>query len=335
MQLAAAAQLAQEMTDAIVSGAHLAYGDHVALLVNNLGATTAMELAIFGGHALRLLQSQGILIERVYTGAFMTSLEAAGVSLTTLRVDHERLALLDAPTSAPAWPNATGTPLTSIDERIITSQPMQSTTSGPRVSPVLRLAVEAACDALVANEARLTELDRVTGDGDLGTNLARGASAVRLELGRLSGDAASVLRALALECQRSIGGSSGPFYSVMLLRASQVMDHVSEPEAQDWARAALAACDGISTLGGANAGDRTMLDALVPFATELNLRFDLASAVSAAEAGARATAEMKPRRGRASYLGERVLGHPDPGALAVCIWLNAISEVIRAQSPGR
>jgi dihydroxyacetone kinase len=93
-------------------------------------------------------------------------------------------------------------------------------------------------------------------------------------------------------------------------------------------KAAQAGCEAISELGGAKAGDRTMLDALLPFAARLQ-RSNLEEAVSTAEEGAQATAMMTPRRGRASYLGERALGNPDAGAVAVAIWLRAILETLR------
>lgn len=122
----------------------------------------------------------------------------------------------------------------------------------------------------------------------------------------------------------------------MLLRAGQSLQGKLEPAAADWAQAALDACDAVAQLGGAKPGDRTMLDAMVPFATEFFKTLHegsetpsaLASAVRAAEAGAAATASMKPRRGRASYLGERAIGNPDPGAVAVAIWLRAIERAL-------
>jgi dihydroxyacetone kinase len=297
-------------------------------MVNNLGATTAMELAIFGGHAVRLLQSRGLRVERVYSGAFMTSLEAAGVSLSILRVDDDRLALLDASTSAPAWPNAVQKNVGSADESIVEvrARPRQVGESPKQLQSPLRLAIDAACDALLDAEPRLTELDQATGDGDLGTNLARGAREIKATLDHMPLDNTAVtLRTIASVFQGAVGGSSGPLYAVMLIRASRALD-----EGRDWATAASRGWEAISELGGAKAGDRTMLDALLPFATRLQ-DGGLEQAVRAAEEGAQSTAAMTPRRGRASYLGERSLGHPDAGAVAVAIWLRAIAGALRAR----
>jgi dihydroxyacetone kinase len=140
------------------------------------------------------------------------------------------------------------------------------------------------------------------------------------------------LAALGASLRRAIAGSSGPFYATALLRASRLLADAPEPTAQQWAQAWRGAIDAISELGGAKAGDRTMLDALVP-AVEA---FDEAigkgqaaqqawsAAVAAAEHGAQATAHMHPRVGRASYLGKRAIGAPDGGAVAVVCWLAAL-----------
>jgi ATP-dependent dihydroxyacetone kinase len=339
MPLRTADELAAQMVETVAVAAQLLAGERIVLLVNNLGATTAMELAIFGGAAVRALQSLGVRIERVYTGAFMTSLDAAGVSLSILRVNDERLALLDAPTSAPAWANPARKPIGKIDERIVVlGEGNRARGSGSRgANPILQSALRAACDALIAAEGRLTELDQASGDGDLGLSLARGAEAIQATIAEYPlDDPAATLRAVALQFQKVVGGSSGPFYSVMLLRASRALPGAAQVQVRDWARAALDGCEAIASLGDAKLGDRTMLDALLPFATEFDKAVQrgttaavaLESAVRAAEAGAQATAAMLPRRGRASYLGERVIGNPDPGAIAVSIWLRAIQRAL-------
>ncbi len=140
--------------------------------------------------------------------------------------------------------------------------------------------------------------------------------------------------AMANAMRKAIGGSSGPFYATGLLRASRHLAGIEKPTAQQMAEAFVAAVAAVSELGGAKPGDRTMIDALHPAAE--TFRDKLAGGASAAEAwrsavaagvaGAEATASMKPRLGRASYLGERAVGHLDAGAVAVSIWLEAISN---------
>ncbi|MBN3746966.1 DAK2 domain-containing protein, partial [Burkholderia sp. Se-20373] len=120
------------------------------------------------------------------------------------------------------------------------------------------------------------------------------------------------------------------------LRASRRLADSAEPSARDWAAAFRGAVDSISELGGAHAGDRTMLDALVPAVAAFERALDndrdpasaWAAAVEAAEHGAQETARMTPRAGRASYLGERAIGTPDGGAVAVSYWLRALQAHI-------
>jgi dihydroxyacetone kinase len=186
-------------------------------------------------------------------------------------------------------------------------------------------------------EVRLTELDQAVGDGDLGVSLARGAKAVEESLPMYQVyNPAEAFKAIGLTFQKVVGGSSGPFYAVLLLRAANSLrvGNMNNPKA--WVKASLDACDAISELGGATVGDRTMLDALVPFANALATALEqssstaeaLETAVCAAEAGAEATARMIPRRGRSSYIGDRAIGHPDPGAVAVAIWLRAAANAL-------
>jgi len=291
---------------------------------------------------LQVLASRSLIVERVYCGTFMSSLDAAGVSISLLRVNDERLKLLDAPTSAPAWPRVSRQRPEPVASRILAPEllkpvPHQDWPRFGRKSGVQR-AMEAACAALVDAEQQLTEMDRAVGDGDLGVNLARAARAVQEILPMYSGlKPAETLKSIGLIIQSALGGSSGPLYGVFLLRAAQSLEHEDAHDPKSWAHAALNGCNAISGIGGAVAGDRTMLDALLPFATTFDAALEQSRkpeeafemALRAAEAGAKATADMLPRRGRSSYLGERAIGCPDPGAAAVAIWLRAIAATLR------
>jgi dihydroxyacetone kinase len=140
----------------------------------------------------------------------------------------------------------------------------------------------------------------------------------------------AVLIGIANALRRAMGGTSGPLYATALLRAAQILPE--NPAGTDWSMGLAAAVDAIAELGGAKPGDRTMLDALHPAATAFAAGLAAgrsaaeawSAAVSAAEEAAAATAQMYPRLGRASYLGERAIGTPDAGAMAVAIWMKAI-----------
>lgn len=326
-------------------------GHRVALLVNGLGSTPPMELSIVARAAVRLLRDRDVRVERLWVGNFLTALDMAGCSLSVLPVDDESLAALDAPTGAPAWPAPTPGP---VEPRTIpapfpataptplpaAADPSVPAAGGPdRDDPLVR-ALRAVAQALTAAEQELTTLDREVGDGDLGLSLARGSAAVLHDLAGYPGhdDPAAVLRAASATVRRSVGGTSGPLYAVLLLRAAAALDGHGGTGPRAWSAALAAGIDGVRQVGGADVGDRTMVDALVPAAAALRAALDaggsgpqaLDAAARAAHDGAAGTAGIRARLGRSSYLGDRVLGHPDPGARAVAIWLRALTTALDA-----
>jgi dihydroxyacetone kinase len=320
----------------------------LVLLVNNLGGTPTMELAVVARHAVRVLERRGFRLERVYLGTFLSALEMAGVSLSVLVVDDGRLARLDAATDAPAWPNAAARPRIAL---AATFGAVQNTAPGPPAPPpavetrparepvtaagrTLSECVRAAAARLLAEADRLTQLDQAVGDGDLGISLARGARAVLAELPTLPlDDPPAALHGLGVVLQRTLGGTSGPLYGVFFLRATATLRAAGPDKAAAWATAFQAGCAAVSELGGAARGDRTMLDALLPAADAFAAGVGsgrpageaLRAAAAAAREGAAATAAMRARRGRSSYLADRVLGHPDPGAEAAAVWIDAVA----------
>lgn len=341
VSLRPANEIAADLVERLSAAQGFRENDRIAVMINNLGATTVMELAIFARPALAALAAKRVVIERVYAGSFMTSLDAAGVSISTLRVDAERLALLDAPTSAPAWPCGCDVRPDAVGQRTIQSQRPEPPPVIGEPSPVLAPAVLRACNAIEEARDRLTLLDQASGDGDLGLNLARGARALNENISRLERQSLpEALKTIALTLQNVVGGSSGALYGVLFLRAASALTNASNGGLYRWGSALVQGCAAVSEIGGAAAGDRTMLDALLPFATTLMEGTHagkpagevLEAAAQAAEAGAIATARMLPRRGRASYLGERALGHQDAGAVAAAVWLRAVVSTPKIDS---
>jgi dihydroxyacetone kinase len=338
MQLRTGDELTAMLLTEIMKHGRFGPEKRVAIMINNLGATTEMELAIVARYAVPFLENKGFKVERIYAGTFLSSLDMAGVSISVLGIDDERLGWLDADTSAPAWPNASKRSPGQADARIAIAGDAAAgpsihrgaqTETGRRVKE----AIVSACRALIDAEVELTEMDRVTGDGDLGVSMRRAAEALLASVNAYPlDDVAATLKQLGLTLQRVMGGSSGPLYGMLFLRCGSVMDEPNSPALASWAEGLQQGCLGISEMGGAKRGDRTMLDALLPFADVVKdagenvSREILLSAVEAAERGADATAGMAPRVGRSSYLGERVLGHPDPGAKAVAVWLRGMAD---------
>lgn len=328
--------LVDELLDTILADLALPNRARVALLVNGLGGTPPMELAVVARRALTALRDRGLEVVRAWSGNLLTALEMPGMSLSVLAVDDARLMRLDAPTEASAWPGSGR--LGEAIRAVPATAPTQASADAPMTAAGLAVkrAAMAAADALARAEPRLTELDAIAGDGDLGLSMARGAAAIRALPEAAWATPASALARMAAALGRAIAGSSGPFYATALLRAARGLP--DDPAAADWAAAFAAAVSSIGELGGAKPGDRTMLDALLPAATTLASELAggvaphvaLAQAVQAARDGTAATAQMHPRLGRAAYLGNRVLGTPDAGAEAVVVWLAAVEAACPA-----
>lgn len=330
-------ELVAEILHAIVSDRGLVRGDRVALLVNGLGATPPMELSIVARAALADLAGRGITVERAWAGNFLTALDMPGCSLSLLKLDDERIALLDAPAQAPAWP---GGGRIGPKRRIRAPEPAPAARDDAPPSPLapaLQEAGRVVADALVKAEPHLTDLDSRAGDGDLGASMVRAAEAIRALPEDAWADPSRALASVGDALRRAIGGSSGPFYATALLRASRRLAGDPAPAPAAWAEAFTAAVQAIAELGGARPGDRTMLDALHPAAEAFSAAVATSKTpaeawgvcVAAAAAGTDATARMLPRLGRASYLGERAIGLPDAGAAAVLVWLQALKAVVR------
>jgi len=339
----------------------------VVLMVNSLGGTPSMERYVVAHDALTVCRRIGFEPVRVMVGAFMTALEMQGVSLSMLPVDGEDGALLleriDRPTTALAW---TGS---STESYIVKSMkparaPIVMALS-PRcadphwvITPTAVVAIEAACDALEAAEPQLTAWDQIAGDGDCGITVQRGAVAVRSIAPMLAGmNAAKGYGAIADAVAGSMGGTLGALLEI-LFRAGRIflLEDTETPPitAQEVTRdqspetvcctpgqssysgvvdhsgALYAGTMAIANIGGAEAGMRTMLDALLPAAEKLRKSRsgdNWAEAVRAAEAGAEDTLLMEGLAGRSNYINAELLKTvPDPGAKAVAIAFRAALE---------
>lgn len=188
------------------------------------------------------------------------------------------------------------------------------------------------------NRQQLTDLDSAVGDGDFGISLDRGFSAVQAELtAKPPADLRAVFQNAATVLIKTMGGSSGPLLGTFFLRAGAACADKSELAPADVVALFQAGVEGMQQRGKAALGDKTMLDALVPAVDAMRRALEgggglaeiLDSGAAAAEAGMRATINMQARKGRGSYLGERSVGHQDPGATAFYLLFKAAAEVWR------
>jgi len=184
-----------------------AAGSQVAVLINSLGGTPPMEIAVIGRRIVESLTARGLVVARCASGALMTSLDMAGFSVSLLLLTPERASLLDAPTSAPAWPvvhDLTAPAAAAVADPL--SGESSSALSGSGLEPAVAAKVKSAAEALVAAEPQLTEWDMVAGDGDCGITMKRGASRVLQDMAQYPSAADGALLALAESVKESMGG---------------------------------------------------------------------------------------------------------------------------------
>ena len=188
------------------------------------------------------------------------------------------------------------------------------------------------------NRQQLTDLDSAIGDGDFGISLDRGFTAVQADLSaNPPADLRAVFQNVATVLIKTMGGSAGPLLGTFFLRAGATSADKSELAPADVVALFQAGVEGIQQRGKAALGDKTMLDALLPAVDAMRGALEAGSGLTdilergaaAAEAGMRATISMSARKGRASYLGERSVGHPDPGATASHLMLKAAADAWR------
>jgi phosphoenolpyruvate---glycerone phosphotransferase subunit DhaL len=201
--------------------------------------------------------------------------------------------------------------------------------------------IDEASAVITAEADHLTQLDAAIGDGDHGVNLARGFRAVREAVASSRGDDMPPGHLLILSGKTlvsTVGGASGPLWGTALRRAGRALGEAPELDGTGLANALDAALAGVVELGAAESGDKTMVDALRPAAAALRAAVDrgaplpeaLEAAANAAADGTRATVPMQARKGRASYLGERSIGHEDPGAASTALIVAALGRALNA-----
>ncbi|MGW4203888.1 dihydroxyacetone kinase subunit DhaL [Streptomyces sp. NPDC004726] len=184
---------------------------------------------------------------------------------------------------------------------------------------------------LIDREAgRLTELDSAIGDADHGSNLQRGFAAVTAVLEKKDPATPGAVLVLAgRELISTVGGASGPLYGTLLRSTGKALGDGVEVTPAQLAQALATGVAAVAQLGGAKTGDKTMLDALEPAVGALgDTTGSFAAAREAAEAGSLATVPMQARKGRASYLGERSIGHEDPGAASSALIVAALARAV-------
>lgn len=287
---------------------NLSPGPHAALL-NNLGSTTPLEMAVLAEELTRSRIGSQIRW-LVGPAPMMTSLDMQGFSVSLLPVSQADEGALQAPVAPWPWPGCLAlghVPILPLPDGLTPIQPL------PSKNPETRRFIEQCCQVFIDAESDLNALDAKSGDGDTGSTLATAAKAMIDALDRLPlADLTQLYRAIGIELSQTMGGSSGVLLAIFFAAAGD-----AAASGRDTVGALKAGLDRVQQVGGARPGDRTMIDALFPALEALH--DGVGPAAAAARQGADATARItRARAGRASYVAETNLsGHNDPGAEAV------------------
>ncbi|MFI4931464.1 MAG: dihydroxyacetone kinase subunit DhaL [Burkholderiales bacterium] len=194
---------------------------------------------------------------------------------------------------------------------------------------LLKQVIEACTQTLIDHVEELTELDSAIGDGDHGLNMRRGALAIRAKLPELeTKNLNDALKTMGMTCMSTVGGSSGPVFGTLMVTLGKELP--AQPAAADMANALAAGIAALSRLGKVEVGHKTLLDVLDPVQKVLAAGGDdlVARVKQCAFDSAQATAAMDAIKGRASFLGERALGHVDPGSRSMALIIGALCDTL-------
>ncbi|WP_171133044.1 MULTISPECIES: dihydroxyacetone kinase subunit DhaK [unclassified Ruegeria] len=289
-------------------------GDCVAL-VNNLGSTTPLEMSVLT-HALT---ATGIAQHIIGPAPMMTSLDMHGFSVSILPVATDDLAALQTPVDLPAWPGVNAiqpVPVAPLPDGLTPIDPIPSNNPATRET-ILRLS-----ELLINAESRLNELDAKSGDGDTGSTLATAARALQVSIDRMPlADLTQLFPALGNELSQTMGGSSGVILAIFFNAAGDAC-----ASGASISKSLVEGLNRVSQVGGAQVGDRTMVDALAPALAAL--QSGMTEAAKAARKGADSTAQIhRAKAGRAAYVpAENLIGHNDPGAEAVALLFEGLAQ---------
>lgn len=318
-------------------------GSRVAAILNGLGAVKYEELFVLYGSIDRLLIERGITIVEPEVGEMVTSFDMAGVSLSLVWLDEELERSWTAGTDTPAFrkgsvAHSNGVLAETALRR--TTRVLKPGSDASRAAAVVALeALKAASAAIAAASDELGRLDAVAGDGDHGLGMQRGLTAAveAAEQASTAGVGIGTLLAVAGDAwSHRAGGTSGALWGVLLHRLGDALGDLHVPTAPRVATAVAAALLGVTDSGKAQVGDKTMVDALDPFARALAaatgdgqpLRLAWSTAADVASQSAHATAALTPKLGRARPHAQRSVGTPDPGAISMAMILRAVGEVL-------
>lgn len=346
LDLGTADDVAKLLVDKLLEDVPQNPGKKVIALLNGLGSAKYEELFVTFGCVANRLKNSGIQMIDGEVGEFMTSLDMGGLSLTLVWVDEEIEKYWFVPCDSPAFRKTkmVDEPLDS--SVVFNTEPealkvnKKGNDSSRQAAALIAQALDQIKDIISENESMLGDLDAVAGDGDHGAGMTRGSKAAAEAAHWLVKEGAGAQTTLAgagARWSENAGGASGALWGAALIAAGNALGDDKDLDLKSYANAVNSFVKSIQQLGGANVGDKTMIDAQVPFAEvfESSISQGLSfidswnRAAIASTSAAKETANLTPKMGRARVLAEKSLGHPDPGATSFSLIVSSISSMFK------
>lgn len=341
-----AADLAVTLVDGVLDDQPATDSRRIAVILNGLGRTKYEELFVVWGTMARLFRERGYDVVEPEVGELVTSLDMAGCSLTVMWLDDELEKYWTAPADTPAYRKGVAATSDSGERR--TDAAAGAAVVEPHLAELadddgrsggalVARALDAVAAMLADAEDELGRIDAVAGDGDHGRGMVKGSSAARDAAAQAVQDGAgqgSVLAAAGKEWAAKAGGTSGVLWGALLTALGARLGDTGRPSSDAVAAGMRDGYDALVRLGGAAPGDKTMLDALLPFVDDLQRRVAdgepwqqaWGAAADVATDAAKATAELRPKVGRARPLAERSVGTVDAGATSLAMCAHTVAE---------
>jgi D-erythrulose 4-kinase len=335
--------LVGRLLEELPEGVAAAQGARVVPILNGLGAVKYEELFVVFGRVAETLEQAGVEVVDPQVGEFCTSFDMAGASLTLFWVDEELERLWSAPADTSAFRRGSVAPVAYVDAIEAVAVEAHAV---PDASDESRETAERVADLIATVRGtidlhvdQLGRLDAIAGDGDHGIGMQRGShaaeDAARAAIAAGAG-AGTVLERAGDAWSDRAGGTSGALWGMALRSLGGAIGDKQPPHAASVAAGVAAATDGIRAYGKAKVGDKTMVDALVPFSATLTREVEAGTSIThawdaaadAAVAAAAATSDLLPRVGRARPHAEKSLGTPDPGAHSFALIVRAVADAL-------
>ncbi|WP_420179477.1 dihydroxyacetone kinase family protein [Paenarthrobacter sp. TA1.8] len=340
-ELPSAVELGQELVRRVLAETPVGASTRIAVILNGLGSTKHEELFVLWRTVAPLLREAGYALVMPEVGELVTSLDMAGASLTLTWLDDELEQYWTAPALTPAYRrgavgfDVAASHASEAELDAVTAANYSSTDESRAYASQCLQALDTTAALLRDCEARLGDMDAIAGDGDHGRGMVRGSAAaldaatVAFERGAGAG---SLLAAAGDAWADKAGGTSGVLWGAGLRAFGERLGDAETPTPDVLAQSVRAFADRISNLGKAEIGDKTMMDALLPFASSFEDRVlpgaaaedAWAAAASDASEAAASTAGLRPLKGRARPLAEKSIGTPDPGATSLAMVFAAV-----------